>query len=87
MSPIPVAMRIRLSDPALTDELLDYLARHEAVAERVDGDFLIVSLPRASRRDAATLELDFYLRIFEATHPGTTVERHAERAREADCAE
>ena len=68
-------MRIRLSDPALVDELLEYLSRHEAVAERSDSDVIAVSLPRIERSDAAKLELDLYLRVFEATHPGVRVER------------
>ena len=67
-------MRIRLSDPALIDELLDYLRRHEAVAERSYGDVLIVSLPASLHGEAAALEIDLYLRVFEATHPGARVE-------------
>ena len=70
-------MRIRLSNPALVDELLDYLWRHEAVAERLGGDIVAASLPSVGRDDAAELELDLYLRVFEATHPGTTAERIA----------
>jgi hypothetical protein len=68
-------MRIRLSDPTLVDELLEYLSRHEAIAERSEGDVIAVSLPRSERSDAEKLELDLYLRVFEATHPGVHIER------------
>jgi hypothetical protein len=70
-------MRIRLSDPTLVDELLEYLRRHDVVAERLTRDVINASLPAVPRGDAAILELELYLRVFEAIHPGTKVERIA----------
>jgi hypothetical protein len=63
-------MKIRLSDPALVDDLLAFLRARQCVAEQASEDTLDVELPEAMRRDAAALELDLYLRVWEASHPG-----------------
>jgi hypothetical protein len=68
-------MRIRLSDPALVDDLLEFLRKRQCVAEQTSEDTLDVELPEVPRRDAAVLELDLYLRVWEATHPGAIVRR------------
>jgi hypothetical protein len=68
-------MKIRLSDPSLVDDLLTYLRARQCVVERVSADTLLVELPEVSRGDAARLELDIYLRVFEAMHPGLRVTR------------
>ena len=70
-------MRIRLSDPSLVDDLLAFLREKKCVAEQTSADTLDISLPEAGRADAARLELDLYLRVWEATHPGVHVSRHA----------
>ena len=63
-------MKIRLSDPALVDDLLAFLRARQCVAEQASEDTLDVELPAAMRSDAAALELDLYLRVWEASHPG-----------------
>jgi hypothetical protein len=68
-------MRIRLSDPALVDDLLKFLRERQCVAEQSSEDTLDVELPEVSRGDAAALELDLYLRVWEATHPRAVVRR------------
>ena len=68
-------MRIRLSDPTLVDDLITFLREKECVAEQKSEDTLEVELPEVPRRDAALLELDLYLRVWEATHPGAVVRR------------
>jgi hypothetical protein len=68
-------MRIRLSHPALVDDLLAFLREKHCVAEQVSADTLDVRLPEAKRPDAASLELDLYLRVWETIHPGTHVTR------------
>jgi hypothetical protein len=70
-------MRIRVSDPALVDDLLAYLHAKQCAAEQMSADALDVSLPETDRLDAAALELDLYLRVWEATHPGALVTRRA----------
>jgi hypothetical protein len=69
------AMKIRLSDPSLVDDLLAFLRAKQCVVESVSADTLDVELPEVLRSDAAALELDLYLRVFEATHPGLRVTR------------
>jgi hypothetical protein len=68
-------MRIRLSHPGLVDDLLAFLREKQCVAEQVSADTLDVRLPETRRPDAASLELDLYLRVWEATHPGAHVTR------------
>jgi hypothetical protein len=45
------------------------------VTEAVAEDRLLVSLPDVARRDAAELELDLYLRLWEVTMPFARAER------------
>jgi hypothetical protein len=68
------AMRIRLSDPSLVDDLLMFLRERQCVVEPASEDTLDVELPAAMRSDAAALELQLYLRVWEATHPGARAE-------------
>jgi hypothetical protein len=70
-------MKIRLSDPALVDDLLAFLRARRCVAEQASDNTLYVTLPEAVRSDAAALELDLYLRVWEATHPGAIVQRES----------
>jgi hypothetical protein len=70
-------MKIRLSDPSLIGDLLEFLRARECVVEPASEDTLDVELPVAMRDDAAALELDLYLRVWEATHPGVLAERDA----------
>jgi hypothetical protein len=70
-------MKIRLSDPALVDDLLTFLRARQCVAEQASDDTLDLTLPETARSDAAALELDLYLRAWEATHPGAIVHRES----------
>jgi len=55
-------MRIRVSDPASTDDLAEQLrSRSDAVVERVSEDELEVSL--VGSLDLATMQMEIYLRI------------------------
>jgi hypothetical protein len=62
-------LRVKLSDPALVDDLVEFLSRSGCVAQPDDETTVLVSIPRSLRDDAAELELDIYLRVWEATHP------------------
>jgi hypothetical protein len=66
---------VKLSDPALVDDLVDFLTQSGCIAEVKDPTTVLVSIPRSLRTDAAQLELDLYLRVWEATHP----DAHASR--------
>jgi hypothetical protein len=66
---------VKLSDPALVDDLVDFLSRSGCIAQAQDATTVLVSIPRSLREDAAQLELDLYLQVWQATHP----EAHASR--------
>lgn len=68
-------MRVRVSDPALTGDLAAFLRRMGCVAEPEKEGFVAVSIPRSLREDAARLELDLYLRAWEATKGGVLATR------------
>ena len=71
-------MRIRVDDPQLVDELVHHLRRSGCVAEpsevdaHGDGITLDVRLPAAFDEAQARMEVEVYLKVFEATHPGRT---------------
>ena len=65
---------IRLSDPLLVDDLFRFLRTKGCVVETLSEDTLRVELPDARRSDAAALELQLYLRVWEILHP----DAHAE---------
>lgn len=68
-------MRVKISDPALVDDLVEFLSRSGCIAHAQDETTILVSIPRSLREDAAELELDLYLQVWQATHP----EAHANR--------
>ena len=68
-------MLVKLSDPALVDDLVDFLSRSGCIAQAQDETTVLVSIPRSLREDAAQLELDLYLRVWEATHPEARASR------------
>jgi hypothetical protein len=67
----------RVSNPELLPDLEAHLRRMGCVTEPVGEDRLLVSIPEAGRRDAAELELDLYLRLWEVTMPLGRAERIA----------
>ena len=64
-----VIMRVRLSDPALLPNLVDYLRAAECVVEEVGPGELNVLIPRAPSDEQAAREVDIYLRAWQAMHP------------------
>lgn len=71
-------MKIRVDDPQLVDELVHHLRRSgcQAAPSEVeahgDGVTVDVQLPGALDEEQARMEIELYLRVFEATHPGQT---------------
>jgi hypothetical protein len=69
-------MKIRVEDPQLVDELVQHLRRSGCVATAFeveahgDGVTVEVTLPAALDREQAQMEIELYLKVFEATHPG-----------------
>ncbi len=69
-------MKIRIDDPQLVDELVHHLRRSGCVASACeveahgDGVTVDVLLPAALDEEQGRMELELYLKVFEATHPG-----------------
>jgi hypothetical protein len=65
-------VRLRLSDPELVEDLLDFLRRRECAGEQVeDSELLEVALPQTLQRSQAEMELDLLLRVWELMHPAS----------------
>jgi hypothetical protein len=68
-------MKIRINDPSLLDELVQHLRRSGCVAApsdvqaHGDGALVEVDVPAALDDEQARMELELYLRVWEATHP------------------
>jgi hypothetical protein len=75
-------MNVRIEERSLLGELVDYLRRCDCIVGFKDG--LLQARPRQLPSDAAArfeeLELDSYLKVFCALHPGVHVELIPERA-------
>jgi len=72
-----MAVRLRISDRELVDDLLDFLRRRECEGKRVEAenDLIEVSLPHTLHDAQAQMELDLLLRVWELVNPGVSVER------------
>ena len=72
-----MAVRLRISDRELVDDLLDFLRRRECEGKRVEAenDLIDVSLPHTLHDAQAQMELDLLLRVWELVNPGVNVER------------
>jgi hypothetical protein len=69
-----LTVRLRLSDPALVDDLLFFFRKRDSQAERVEDDVVEVAIVNVIDDRQARLELDLYLRVWEALHPDAPVE-------------
>jgi hypothetical protein len=75
-SGLACGMKIRVDDPEHVDDLVLHLRRSGCVASVVeveaqgDGVTVDVQLPAALDEEQARMELELYLKVFEATHPG-----------------
>ena len=73
-------MRVRISDPSLAEELLGFLRRADCIADvgdveaHAEGIAVVVEVPQAYDDHQARMEVSLYLRVWEATHPGSGVE-------------
>jgi hypothetical protein len=55
-------MRVRVSDPAFTDELAEHLrSRSDAIVDKIAEDELEVSL--VGSLDVSTMQMEIYLRV------------------------
>lgn len=73
-------MVVRLSDPTLAEKFLGYLRGAECIASlgnveaHAEGIAVHVELPAAYDEKQARMEVDLYLRVWEAVHPGSGAE-------------
>lgn len=73
-------MFVRLSDPALAEDFLEFLRRADCIADlgevemHAEGIALEVGVPEAYSEAQARLEVALYLRVWEAVHPGSGAE-------------
>jgi hypothetical protein len=73
-------VKIRVEDAHLVDELVHHLRRSGCVAAACDvqenggGTTLEVEVPAALDARQARMELEVYLKVFEATHPGNAAD-------------
>ncbi len=69
-------MKIRVEDPELVDELVHHLRRSGCIATpseveaHGEGITVDVRVPAAIDAEQERMEVEVYLRVFEATHPG-----------------
>ena len=69
----PFKVQLRVSDPALVDDLLRFFRKRESTAERLDDATVEVSILHVLDERQGRLELDLYLRVWQALHPGADV--------------
>jgi hypothetical protein len=67
-------VRLRLSDPALVDDLLFFFRKRDSQAELVEDDVVEVAILNVLDDRQGRLELDLYLRVWEALHPDAPVD-------------
>lgn len=65
-----LTVRLRLGDPALVDDLLFFFRRRDSRAELVEVSVVEVAILHVLDERQARMELDLYLRVWEALHPG-----------------
>lgn len=67
--------RVRVSDPMLVEDLLDFLSRApDCVAERAGDDEVEASIVSSLRVERLREQLVTYLRRWEEDHPGARAE-------------
>jgi hypothetical protein len=73
-------MIVTFSDPGLAKDFVRYLRRADCVAAigdveaHAEGIAVEVEVPKAYDEEQARLEVALYLRVWEATHPGSGAE-------------
>jgi hypothetical protein len=63
-------VKIQVSDPSLVEDLAEMLRNAQYLVTLEGRDTLDVQLGQQLPEDAAQLEIDVYLRVWEATHEG-----------------
>lgn len=66
---------VHLNDPDLVEDLIERLRGSDCIVERIGLRSIAIRSGWPLDDDAASYELDGYLRAFEALHPGTRATR------------
>jgi hypothetical protein len=67
--------RVRVNDPSLVEDLLDFLSSApDCVAERIGEDEIEASIVSSLRVERLQAQLDRYLRVWENQNPGARAE-------------
>jgi hypothetical protein len=66
---------VHLNDPELVDDLMELLRSSDCIVDRIGPRSVAIRSGWPVRDDAAQYELDGYLRVFEAMHPGARAMR------------
>ena len=66
---------VHLNDSELVDDLMELLRGSDCIVDRIGPRSLAIRSGWPVRDDAAQYELDAYLRVFEAMHPGARAMR------------
>ncbi len=69
-------MRIKVR-PEAREELLQFLRQADCQAEAEDDSTVVVSVPAALGEEQARMEVDLYLKAWQASHPDMEVEVEA----------
>ena len=62
-------IEVRISEPALLEELMSLLLRSGCVTHRVSGDSCVVVHVAAAHSEEARRELDFFVRAWGLAYP------------------
>jgi len=65
-----MTMKLELSDEKLLEELMGVLTRHGCRADQIAPNVCRIVYPRAWTAREARLELTFFVRAWQANHPG-----------------
>ena len=66
---------VHLNDPDLVEDLIELLRGSDCIVDRIAPRSIRIRSGWPVRDDAASYELDGYLRVFEAMHPGARAMR------------
>ena len=69
-----MSLRVRLSHPAFIADLIDSLSRGDCLPSQLTDDTCLVWHPYARDDQEARIELRFFLKAWQARHPGVAVD-------------
>ena len=61
-----MTIRLRLSEPRVAEDLASFLSRYDCRAEVAADGTVMVELPHVLHRDQARMELELYIRLWQA---------------------